>query len=172
VAFLEMIEGAGEAAEGFRHGEQAQRVGGRGGIHDDFVAMGLPRQPHDLQPGHQLVGAGDRQVEEALDVSRVQVGPTRGDLTKGIAMFTHPSPEGGAGGQLGGEEGAAARGDEAGRMREAQPKGVAEGGGGIGGDGEYAVAGFRCGQTGGGGQGRLAGAPFAAEQAEGRKRSL
>jgi hypothetical protein len=86
VALLEVVEDAGEAAQRFRHGEQAQGVGGGGGVDDHLVEVrhlvdtGPPRQPGDLQPGHQLVGAGEGEVEEALDVPGVQVGAAGGDL--------------------------------------------------------------------------------------------
>jgi hypothetical protein len=143
-------------------------MGGGGGVHHHLVEGGAPFNEVDeageLDPGDQLVGARQRQGEEAVDVLGIQVGAPGGDLAQGFPVLLLPAAERRAGGELGGEQDAAAGWDRSGLAREADAEGVTQGGGGIGGDGEDAAAGFGGGDRGGGGAGRLADAALAAEE--------
>ncbi len=67
--------------------------GGRGVHNDARVATGF-RPGGNLQKGHQLVQAGQRQVQEPADILMVQEGAPPGDLPKGLPMG---SLEGGQG---------------------------------------------------------------------------
>jgi hypothetical protein len=146
-------------------------VGGGGGIDHHLIASGLAREAGDLQPRHQLVGPRQSKAEKAVDVLGIQVGAAGGDLAQGLAVLLRPAATGRVGCEQGAAAGVTVGGDnEAGLGREAGPQGIAEGGGGIRGNGENALTGFSGGESGGGGAGRLADAPLAAEEAEGGKR--
>ncbi len=146
---------------------------GRGrGVHHHLVAAGFPDQAVDLQPGQQLVGAGQGEVEEPLHVFLVEVGAAGGDFTQGAAVLLAPAAEGRAGRQLDGQQtpqNTAPGFDGGGLGGEAHPEGVAQGVGRIGGDGQHAPAGFAGfgkGQGGGRGTGGLADAAFTSEEGE------
>ena len=134
---------------------------------------GPPRETGDLQPGHQLVGARQRKAEEAVHVLAVQVGAAGGDLAQSPAVLLRPAAEGRPGGELGGEQDAAAGRDGGWARPSGSPAGhrpARERGRwrrrGRGGPIRWRNGG---GERGGGGAGGLADAPLAAEETEGGK---
>jgi len=138
----------------------------RRGIHHDLLTAGFASQAIDLQPRHQLVGAGQGEVEEALDVFVVEVAAARRDLPQGVAVLAAPAVQSRAGGELGGEERAVPGGD--GRRLAGKPgtQRIAERVCGIGGDDEDPPAGLGRGKRGRRGAGGLADATLAAEELE------
>jgi hypothetical protein len=151
-------------------------VGGGGGVDHHLVGAGAARQAHHLEQGEQLVGAGHRQGEQAVDVGEVEVGALLRDAAEGLAAALQPAAVGGRGGELDGAQlaGLGSGSGDGQRPRlwaERGAEGVAEGVGGIGRDGEDAAAAAGAGQRPGGGAGGLADAALAAEETVARGRA-
>jgi hypothetical protein len=77
------VERAGDAAQQRGRGQQSQGMAGGRRVHDDLVAAGHRGQTAQLDQPDQLVDAGQAEVEKAVDVVVVQVGPAPEDRAQG-----------------------------------------------------------------------------------------
>src|SRR6185436_20838520 len=66
--------------------EHPQRVAGRRGVDDDRRVRVLLDQLADAHPRHQLVDAGERQLEETPQLFAIEVRAAVGDLEKRIEV--------------------------------------------------------------------------------------
>ena len=71
---LHRVEQIDEGAERLGKREQPERVTGRRGVEDDALPVAAVGEVRERQQRHRLVDAGQRRVDEALNVLAVEVG--------------------------------------------------------------------------------------------------
>jgi hypothetical protein len=83
---LHRVERERQLAEVLGRGEHAQRVTGRRRIDDQHRLGMLLRQLADVHPRHQLVDAGQRQLEQAAQLFAIEVRAAVADLQEEIEV--------------------------------------------------------------------------------------
>ena len=113
VLLLEIPEDVGHRGHRFRRRQQPQRVAGRRGVdNDEVIGTPRPRSPPrlgflaccarfafpfgeagDLEDPHQLIDAGNREIEQRVHVLAIEPGAVLEDLTKWPAVILQPPRE-------------------------------------------------------------------------------
>jgi hypothetical protein len=141
MGFLQQVEDAGHRAHRRRCREQPQRVSGRCGVNDHAGVLTGGADPDDLEHAEQFVDAGDRQVEQRVDVITIEPGAVLDRITERAPMFTEPARERLGRVELDPEQRAPWTGRNApGPRRQSHPERVAERMGWVGGDNQDTVA--------------------------------
>jgi hypothetical protein len=115
-------------------------------------------KPIDLDDPHQLVNAGDGQVQQRVDILAIEPGAVLEDLAKGAPVVLEPARERARGIELYRVERSA---DSAGRARQRNAERVAKRVRRVGRDDQDAIAAGRPRDRESGGAGRLADAALA-----------
>src|SRR6202022_2940405 len=161
VLCLQVVEDLRELRQRRGHGQKAERVARRRGVHHHFLEP--VREPPQLDQADQLVHPREREAEERVDVLVVEIGAARGDEPEHPLPGAQPARERPIGVHLGRVQAAP---DEAGRRREPLPQGVRERVRRIGRDQQRARPPAREGKRRPGGAGGLSHAALARIEAE------
>ena len=84
---LHRIERGGELAEMFRGTEHAQRVSGRRRIHNHHGPRIFLGDLTDAHPGHQLIDAGQRELEKTAQFFFVEIGSAIAELQEACEIL-------------------------------------------------------------------------------------
>ncbi len=143
-------------SQGFRDGQEPERVAGGRRIDDHGLVAAVLGHPRQLQEPTQLIDTGEAQSEETVDIPAVEIGASLRDQVKRAPADTKPAGQGPVGVQLEGVERRAVRRDPRDPRTHPTAEGIAERVRGIGRHQEGAAAGGTGGERDGRRRGRLA----------------
>ena len=93
VLALKRAEHVGDDGNGIGRRQQAQRVARGSGIDDDHIVDGAGGKAIDLDDAHQLVDAGNREIEQRVDVPAIEPGAMFEDVAKRAPVLLQPPSE-------------------------------------------------------------------------------
>ncbi len=93
VLVLKRAEHVGDDGNGVGRRQQAQRMARGSRIDDDHIVDGAGGKAIDLDDAHQLVDAGNREIEQRVDVPAIEPGAMFEDVAKRAPVLLQPSCE-------------------------------------------------------------------------------
>ena len=140
VLVLKRAEDVSDGGNGIGRRQQAQRMARGSRVDDDQIVKGAGGKAIDLDDAHQLVDAGNREIEQRVDIRAIQPGPMFQDVAKRTPVLPQPACEGARRIELQGLERSS---DPLRRSGQPGAERIAQGVRGIGRDDQNALA-FAC----------------------------